>query len=316
MSVTISNPVLRQASVPCLGGSVFGWTISEAESFPVLDAYAQAGGNFLDTADAYSAWVDGNTGGESETIIGHWMKARGNRDELLVATKFGQLGGVRASAVHAAADASLRRLGTDRIDLYYAHVDDPAVPLEETLGALGELVTAGKVRALGACGYSPGRLADALDICARNGLARYAAIQPLYNLLERDQYEGGLQDLCLREQIACVPYSGLARGFLTGKYRPGQPVMSKRGAFGWAGEWNPRSRALLDALDAVARAHGTRPAAAAVAWLAAQPGVLSPIVSARTPGQLAEALQARDLRLTGAELRQLTDAGRAQDAVA
>jgi aryl-alcohol dehydrogenase-like predicted oxidoreductase len=316
MSVTNCDPVLRPVSVPCLGGSVFGWTMSEAESFPVLDAYAQAGGNFLDTADAYSAWVDGNAGGESETIIGNWMKARGNRDELIVATKFGQLGGVRASAVHAAADASLRRLQTDRIDLYYAHIDDPAVPLEETIGALSELVTAGKVRALGACGYSPGRLADALAICARNGLARYAAIQPLYNLLDRDEYEAGLQALCLREQIACIPYSGLARGFLTGKYRPGQQADSKRGAFGWTGEWDPRSRALLDALDSVARAHDTRPAAVAVAWLAAQPGVLSPIVSARTAAQLEEALRGRDVDLTAAELRQLIDAGKTQDAVA
>ncbi len=316
MPVTISDPVLRQVSVPCLGGSVFGWTMSEADSFPVLDAYVQAGGNFLDTADAYSVWVDGNAGGESETIIGHWMKARGNRDKLIVATKFGQLGGVRASAVHAAADASLRRLQTDRIDLYYAHIDDPAVPLEETLGALSELVTAGKVRALGACGYSPGRLADALAFCAQNGLARYVAIQPLYNLLERDEYEGGLQDLCLHEQMACIPYSGLARGFLTGKYRPGQQADSKRGAFGWAGEWDPRSRALLDALDSVARAHDARPAAVAIAWLAAQPGVLSPIVSARTAEQLEEALPVHSVELSGDELRLLTDAGKTQDAVA
>jgi aryl-alcohol dehydrogenase-like predicted oxidoreductase len=147
-------------------------------------------------------------------------------------------------------------------------------------------------------------------------LARYAAIQPLYNLLDRDEYEGGLQALCLREQIACIPYSGLARGFLTGKYRPGQQADSKRGAFGWAGEWDPRSRSLLDALDSVARAHDTRPAAVAVAWLAAQPGVLSPIVSARTAEQLEEALLGRDMELTAGELRQLTDAGKAQDAVA
>jgi aryl-alcohol dehydrogenase-like predicted oxidoreductase len=316
MAVTVSNPALGQVSVPCLGGSVFGWTIRQAESFSVLDAFAEAGGNFLDTADAYSAWVDRHTGGESETIIGHWMKARGNRDGLIVATKFGQLGGVRADAVHSAVDASLRRLQTDRIDLYYAHIDDPTVPLEETLGALGDLVAAGKVRALGACGYSPARLADALAIGEQAGLPRYAAVQPLYNLLERDEYEGSLQSLCTREQLACIPYSGLARGFLSGKYRPGQRTYSKRGAFAWTDEWDARNRAILDTLDAVARAHGTKPAAVAVAWLAAQPGVLAPIISARTAGQLGEALQVSSLELTDEDLRQLTDAGKAQGAIA
>ena len=307
--MTSANPVLSQASQLCLGGNVFGWTMSEAESFAVLDAYAAAGGNFLDTADSYSVWVDGHPGGESETIIGRWMKARGNRDRLIVATKFGQLHGVKAGAVRRAVNDSLRRLQTDHIDLYYAHVDDDAVPLEETLGTLDELVLEGKVRALGASGYSAGRLSKALAIAERAGLVRYTAVQPLFNLLERDSYEGELQDLCLREQVACVPFSSLARGFLTGKYRPGRRAETRRGEFGWGGQWDARSRAVIEALDAVARSRGSTAAAVAVSWLAAQPTVASPIVSARTVEQLGEILPGVRLKLSDAELRRLTDAG-------
>jgi aryl-alcohol dehydrogenase-like predicted oxidoreductase len=306
--MTVKDPVLSRVTPLCLGGNVFGWTMDEAESFAVLDAYVGGGGNFLDTADAYSIWEPGHTGGESEQIIGNWLKSRGHRDQVVLATKFGQLLGVRADNVRAAVDASLRRLQTDYIDLYYAHIDDAEVPLEETLGVLAELVAAGKARAIGASGYSVDRLARALEVSDAEGFPRYVALQPLYNLMERDSYEGALQELCVRQDLACLPFFSLARGFLTGKYRPGAAVETKRGGFGWTGEWDDRSSAVLAALDAVAEAHGTTVAAAALAWLRAQPGVLAPIASARTPEQLRDLMPALDLELTADEVRRLTEA--------
>src|ERR1700761_2612208 len=233
--MTVNDPVLSRVSRLCLGGNVFGWTMDAGESFAVLDAYTAAGGNFIDTADAYSKWADGDVGGESELIIGQWLKPRGRRDQVILATKFGQLLGVRADSVRAAAEDSLRRLQTDYIDLYYAHIDDSEVPLEETLGALGELVTEGKARSVGASGYSAARLAQALDISDRDGYPRYAALQPLYNLMERTDYEGALRDLCVRAGVACLPFFSLARGFLTGKYRPGVTAETRRGGFAWTG---------------------------------------------------------------------------------
>jgi aryl-alcohol dehydrogenase-like predicted oxidoreductase len=307
--MTVNDPVLTQVSRLCLGGNVFGWTMNSRESFAVLDSFAGSGGNFLDTADAYSKWVEGHPGGESETIIGDWIKARGNRASLILATKFGQVLGVKAGNVRASIEGSLRRLQTDYIDLYYAHIDDAEVPLEETLGTLDELVKEGKVRAVGASGYSAARLAEALAISDRDGFPRYVAVQPLYNMMERQQYEGELQELCVREEIACMPFYSLARGFLTGKYRAGQRAETRRGSFAWTGEWDARSAAVLAALDAVARAHDTTVAAVALAWLAAQPGVLAPIASARTVHQLRELLRMATLELAGDELRQLTDAG-------
>ena len=292
----------------CLGGNVFGWTTDEPQSHAILDAYTGAGGNFIDTANSYLV-----EHGRSETIIGRWIAARGNRDQIVLATKVGGGHGavrnLRADTIEREAHGSLERLQTDHIDLYYAHVDDDAVPLEETLGTLDELVLEGKVRALGASGYSAGRLSEALAITERAGLHRYTAVQPLFNLLERDSYEGELQDLCLREQVACVPFSSLARGFLTGKSRPGRRTETRRGAFGWGGQWDARSRAVIEALDAVARARSTTAAAVAVSWLAAQPTVASPIVSARTVEQLGEILPGVRLKLSDAELRRLTDAG-------
>jgi aryl-alcohol dehydrogenase-like predicted oxidoreductase len=279
--MSVKDPVLSQVTRLCLGGNVFGWTMDQAESFAVLDAYTAGGGNFIDTADSYSRWVDGHVGGESELIIGQWLKSRRNRDQVILATKFGQLLGVRADSVRAAAEGSLRRLQTDYIDLYYAHIDDAGVRLEETLGALSELVAEGKVRSVGASGYSADRLAAALDISDRHGYPRYTALQPLYNLIERGGYEGGLQDLCVRENIACLPFFSLARGFLTGKYRPGVQAETKRGGFAWTGEWDDRSLRVLAALDEVADAHGTTVAAVSLAWLSAQPGVLAPIASTR-----------------------------------
>lgn len=292
----------------CLGGNVFGWTIDEAQSFAVLDAYAAAGGNFIDTADVYSAWVPGNQGGESETIIGRWMQSRGARDRTIVATKVGSAPGVKglaAATIAQAADASLRRLATDRIDLYFAHIDDATTPLEETLSAFDGLVKAGKVRHIAASNYSAARLAEALAISDRNGLTRYAVLQPHYNLAHRHDYEGALQDLCVRDGIACVPYFALAMGFLTGKYRPGGVVDSPRAQ--GAGQYlDARGLRLLAELDTLAAAHHTTVAAVALAWLSQQPSVTAPIASARTPAQLAEWLPAASLTLTPSEVARLS----------
>jgi aryl-alcohol dehydrogenase-like predicted oxidoreductase len=295
----------------CLGSNIFGWTIDEQESFAVLDAYVAAGGNFIDTADSYSAWIPGNSGGESETIIGNWMTARGNRDAVVVATKVGKIPGLEGLApatIRTAAENSLKRLGTDRIDLYWAHLDDAETPLEESLGAFRELIAEGKVRAIGASNFSAPRLAEALGVARENGLPEYVAVQPHYNLVFRDEYEGELADLCVREGIGCVPYYGLASGFLTGKYRPGGPEVGSPRAGSAAAYLDDRGIAVLAALDEVGAAHGTTVAAVALAWLAAQPGVVSPIASARTPEQLAELLPLDGLELSPAELQQLTQA--------
>ena len=293
----------------CLGGNVFGWTANEAQSFAVLDAYAEAGGNFIDTADVYSAWVPGNSGGESESIIGRWLASRGRQHQIIVATKVGSLPtakGLSAANIQAAADASLRRLGVDRIDLYFAHIDDAATPLEETLGGFDALVKAGKVRYIAASNYSAERLAEALAISKRNGLVRYDVLQPHYNLAHRQDYEGALQDLCVREGIACVPYFSLARGFLTGKYREGSHVDSPR-AEGARAYLNARGLQLLAALDELAAAHTTTVSAVALAWLHQQPSVGAPIASARTPEQLAELLPMAMLTLSGDEVKRLSD---------
>jgi aryl-alcohol dehydrogenase-like predicted oxidoreductase len=303
--------ILGEAYPLCLGGNIFGWTIDEQESFAVLDAYAAAGGNFIDSADVYSVWADGNSGGESEAIIGSWMSSRGNRDEIIVATKVGSLTGVSAEEIRAGVEDSLRRLQTDRIDLYYTHKDDESVPLEETLGALDALVREGKVRELGASGYSAERLRAALDVSDREGFARYRALQPQYNLLEREHYEGPLQQECAEEGIACLPFFALARGFLTGKYRPGRDTDTRRGNFSWSGDWDARTVAVLETLDEVAQAHGTTDAAVALAWLREQPTVGAPIASARTVEQVAELVPMATLELDADELDRLTDAGAA-----
>ncbi|MDR6977182.1 aryl-alcohol dehydrogenase-like predicted oxidoreductase [Streptomyces sp. 3330] len=294
-----------------LGGNVFGWTADETASFAVLDAYTAAGGNLIDTADSYSAWVDGNSGGESETIIGRWLKARGNRDDVVIATKVSQhpdFPGLSADNIKAAADASLRRLGTDHIDLYYTHFDKPEVPVEEIIGALDELVRAGKVRHIAASNISPERLQESLEFSDREGLARYVALQPHYNLVSRDTYEGGLQDLAARFGLAAVPYYALAAGFLTGKYRPGTTVQSARAAGAAKHLDTERGRNVLTALDEIAQAHGTRIPTVALAWLAAQPTVAAPIASARTVEQLPALLGVAELELTAEEITRLTRA--------
>ncbi len=294
----------------CLGGNVFGWTADERQSFAVLDAYAEAGGNFVDTADAYSAWVPGNAGGESETILGRWMADRRNRDRIVVATKVGKLAGLNglsAKTIRAAAEGSLRRLGTDRIDLYYAHADDPATPLEESLAAFDALVREGKVRHLAASNYTEPRLSEALDVSKRAGLARFVALQPHYNLVHRGEYEGALAGLCAREGLACFPYYALASGFLAGKYRPGVSVASARA--GAAAKYlDAKGLRVLAALDAIAADRGASVAAVSLAWLLARPAVAAPIVSARTPEQLAELLPAVSLGLTTEERARLDDA--------
>jgi aryl-alcohol dehydrogenase-like predicted oxidoreductase len=295
----------------CLGGNVFGWTADEDESAAVLDAYVAAGGNFVDTADGYGNWVEGNPRGMSERIIGGWMAARGNRDQLVLATKVGRaegMRGLRAETIRTGAEQSLERLGTDRIDVYYAHADDPDTPIEETMGAFDELVRAGKVLHVAASNYTAPRLAEALRVSEREGFTRYVALQPEYNLVSRSEYEGELQELCVAEGLACMPYYALASGFLTGKYRPdGREVVSARAAS--ARKHLDSATHVLDVLDETAVAHSTTVAAVALAWLRVQPGVTAPIASARTPEQLAELLPMAELELTPAELDRLADAG-------
>ncbi|MGW5097960.1 aldo/keto reductase [Streptomyces nodosus] len=295
----------------CLGGNVFGWTADEADSFAVLDAYAAAGGNFVDTADSYSAWVPGHRGGESETVIGAWLKARGNRSDVVVATKVSQHPdhpGLSVANIKAAADASLRRLGVDHIDLYYTHYDKPEVPVEEIVGALDELVKAGKVRAVGASNISAERLQQSLDFSDREGLARYVALQPHYNLVSRDSYEGALQDVAARAGLAAVPYFALAAGFLTGKYRTGTTVVSARAAGAAKHLETERGQRVLAALDEIARDRDAEVATVALAWLAGRPTVAAPIASARTPEQLPALLAVADLTLTDEETAKLTAA--------
>ncbi|BBC34453.1 Alcohol dehydrogenase [Streptomyces graminofaciens] len=294
-----------------LGGNVFGWTADEAQSFAVLDAYAAAGGNFVDTADSYSAWVEGHTGGESETIIGKWVRARGNRDDVVIATKVSQhpeYRGLTATNIKKAADASLSRLGTDHIDLYYTHFDQPEVPVEEIVTALDELVKAGKVRAIAASNITPERLKASLDFSDREGLARYVALQPHYNLVSRDTYEGPLRTVAADAGLATVPYFALAKGFLTGKYRLGTTVDSPRAEGAGAYLDTPRGLRVLAALDEIAESREADLATVALAWLAAQPTVAAPIASARTVDQLPALLKVAELTLTDEELKQLTEA--------
>ncbi|MEU5624210.1 aldo/keto reductase [Streptomyces tendae] len=294
-----------------LGGNVFGWTADRDRSFAVLDAYTAAGGNFVDTADSYSAWVDGNSGGESETVLGQWLAARGNRDDVVLATKVSQhpqYPGLSAANIKAAADASLRRLGTDRIDLYYTHFDKPEVPVEEIIGALDELVKAGKVRHIAASNISAERLAASLEFSDREGLARYVALQPHYNLVSRDTYEGELRDLAERAGLAAVPYYALAAGFLTGKYRPGTNVDSPRAGGAAKHLETERGRRVLAVLDEIAAAHEAPVATVALAWLASRPTVAAPIASARTVEQLPALLGVAELSLTEDEVGRLTQA--------
>jgi aryl-alcohol dehydrogenase-like predicted oxidoreductase len=294
----------------CLGGNVFGWTADEATSFKVLDAYADAGLNFIDTADVYSTWVPGHKGGESEVIIGKWMKARGNRDKLVIATKVGsEMGpnqkGLSKSYIGSAVEASLQRLQTDYIDLYQSHRDDRDTPQQETLGAYEELIRDGKVRAIGASNFTAARLKEALDISAELGLPRYESLQPKYNLSDRAEYEAELEPLCRREEIGVIPYYGLASGFLTGKYRSdadfGKSVRGGR----MAAYLDDRGRRILAALDAVAARKNATPAQIALAWLMARPGITAPIASATSVEQIRDLVQATKVLLDNDDIAQL-----------
>ncbi|MGE0043764.1 MAG: aldo/keto reductase, partial [Vicinamibacterales bacterium] len=297
-----------------LGGNVFGWTADRDTSFAVLDAFVAGGGRMIDTADIYSRWVPGHTGGESESVIGAWLAARGRRDDVVIATKVGGemhgSKGLRPERIAAQVDGSLRRLGTDYIDLYFAHWDDPDTPLEATLEAFDTLVTAGKVRAIGASNHDAARLAQALDISAARGLASYTVLQPHYNLVERAIFEGPLQDLCVARAVAAVPYFSLASGFLTGKYRRAGDEAGKARAGAVAKDLNDRGLAVLAAVEAVAAEAGATPAQVALAWLAAQPAVAAPIASATSVAQVEDLLGAMRLTLTPAQLATLDAASR------
>jgi aryl-alcohol dehydrogenase-like predicted oxidoreductase len=294
----------------CLGGSVFGWTVDEPGSFEVLDAYMEAGGNFIDTADVYSAWAPGNSGGESEWIIGRWMAARRNREDVILATKVGALEGAQglsAHAIRAGIDGSLRRLGTDYVDLYYAHFDDADADQLETMRTLDSLVREGKVRCLGVSNFAPVRVASALDISAREGLESYAVVQAHYNLVHRGEYEGPLAELCAQRGIACLPFRALGSGFLSGKYRRGDAVTGAR-AEQVSGYVNEAGFDVLDALDAIAERHRTSVSAVALAWLIAQPTVVAPVAGANTPAQLSDLLRSLEVELSAVELDSLRTA--------
>jgi aryl-alcohol dehydrogenase-like predicted oxidoreductase len=285
-----------------LGGNVFGWTADEAMSFKLLDAFVEAGFNLVDTADSYSRWATGHQGGESETVIGHWIARRGRHDDVIIATKVGSDMGqghkvLRKDYILQAAEASLKRLQVDCIDLYQSHWDDENTPLEETLGAYDQLIRQGKVKAIGASNYSAARLSQALEVSNAKHLPRYATLQPHYNLYERASFEGNLQALCLRENLGVITYFSLAAGFLTGKYRSEADFGKSARGPGMKKFLNPRGMKILDALDDFAKRHIATPAQIALAWLMARPGVTAPIASATNLDQLREILRAATLKL-------------------
>ena len=295
------------------GGNVFGWTADEPTSFALLDAFVDAGGNLIDTANSYSRWAPGHVGGESETVIGNWIARRGHHDDVIIATKVGSdmgQGGkcLRRDYILQAVDESLRRLRVDAIDLYQSHWDDENTPFDETLDAYSRLLAQGKVKAIGASNFTADRLAQALDVSAREGLPRYQTLQPLYNLYDRDAFEGPLRDLCLREDIGVITYFSLAAGFLTGKYRSEADYAKSPRGPGMKKYLNARGSRILDALDDVAgRLHAT-PAQVSLAWLMAQPGVTAAIASATSLAQLRDLLAATRLALDELDMRQLDEA--------
>jgi len=295
------------------GGNVFGWTADEPTSFALLDRFAGAGFNLIDTADSYSRWAPGHQGGESETIIGRWINRRGRHDDVIVATKVGSDMGeghkiLRKDYILRAAEASLKRLGVDCLDLYQSHWDDENTPIEETLAAYDQLMRAGKVKAIGASNLTAPRLAQALAASAAQGLPRYATLQPHYNLYERASFEGDLQALCLREGIGVITYFSLAAGFLTGKYRSSADIGKSARGEGMKKFMNERGFRIVDTLGAIAARLGAMPAQVALAWLMARPGVTAPIASATSVAQLDELLRAATLRLDADAIRELDGA--------
>ena len=282
----------------CLGTNVFGWSADEGESHAVLDAYAAHGGNFVDTADMYSAWKEGNVGGESETIIGNWMKKHGNRDRMVVATKVAKLPtrpGLHPDNIAAACNDSLKRLQTDHIDIYYAHHDDPTIPLEDVLGAFAQLIAEGKVRYIAASQYTGARLQEALEVSAKHNLPSYIALQDQYNLVSRNPFETEQQPVLAAHGISAIPFYGLARGFLSGKYREGKVVESVR-AEGVKEFATPKGYRILSLMDEIAAAHKSSVSAVSLAWLRSNPQLSTPIASARTVEQLEEIVQVIDLK--------------------
>lgn len=296
------------------GGNVFGWTADEATTFALLDAFTDAGLNLVDTADVYSRWAPGNQGGESETLIGRWLRQSRKRDRIVLATKVGKdMGGgrvgLRPDYIRQAVEASLQRLQTDVIDLYQSHADDTDVPMAEVLGAYQRLIEAGKVRAIGASNFSAARLAESLEVSIRHGLPRYESLQPEYNLYARAGYEAELEPLARANEIGVITYYPLASGFLSGKYRSPQDAgQSVRGAKICDKYLNPRGLRILDALDDVAARHRATPAQVALAWQISRPGITAPLASASRPEQWQELLGAVQLRLGHADIQQLDDA--------
>ncbi|XSG76399.1 aldo/keto reductase [Herpetosiphon llansteffanensis] len=292
-----------------IGGNVFGWTVDRAQTFRLLDAFVDAGLNAIDTADVYSAWVEGNQGGESETLIGEWIKQRQRRDDLLILSKVGAGTGLSKANIAKAIDGSLQRLQSEYLDLYQAHVDDAETPLEETLSAFGELIQQGKVRAIGASNYSAERLQAALDISQQHNLPRYESLQPLYNLYDRDRYEGNLETVCQQAALGVIPYSTLASGFLTGKYRSEADLSQSARGSGVRKYLNERGWAILKALDEVAAELQATPGQVALAWQIARPSITAPIASATNLDQVNDLIKAAKLELTPAAVEYLNQAG-------
>ena len=293
-----------------LGGNVFGWTADEKTSFDLLDRFAEAGFNAVDTADAYSRWVPGNKGGESESIIGNWMKSRGNRDKIVVITKVGSDMGqgkrnLSAAYIEKAVDQSLKRLQTDVIDLYLSHWPDPATPYEETLGAYQKLLEKGKIRYAGCSNLDAGQLRAALDVASLRNLPRYEVLQPAYNLYDRASFDGPLRDLCLAEDIGVISYYGLAKGFLSGKYRSEADLGKSERGGGVKEYLNPRGMRILSALDALAERHSARQAEVALAWVMARPGITAPIASATKVEQVDSLVRAASLKLSADDIAAL-----------
>ncbi|MCB5175696.1 aldo/keto reductase [Microvirga lenta] len=302
-----------EVPILCFGGNVFGWTVDEPTSFRLLDAAFAAGLNFIDTADMYSIWVPGNQGGESETIIGNWMKARGNREKVIIASKVGvelspDRKGLSKAYIRKAVEASLKRLRTDYIDLYQSHIDDKATALEETLEAYGDLIREGKVRTIGASNYSAERLREALAVSARTGLPRYESLQPEYNLYDRENFESSAQQVCRSSGLGVISYSSLASRFLTGKYRSEHDFGKSPRGHGMGKYLNDRGLRILKTLDRIARKHKTGQAQIALAWLLARPGLTSPIASATTVEQVHDLIAATKLTLERSDIDALDEA--------
>jgi aryl-alcohol dehydrogenase-like predicted oxidoreductase len=298
----------------CFGGNVFGWTADEARSFDLLDRFVGAGLNFIDTADAYSSWVPGNQGGESETIIGNWLQRRGGRDKVVIGTKVGsEMGpgkkGLSNSHIRRSVEDSLKRLRTDYIDLYQSHWDDPDTAMEETLATYAELIRAGKVRTIGASNMSPARLSEALEVSARAGLPRYESLQPEYNLYDRSTYEGELEKVCRENNLGVITYFSLASGFLTGKYRSERDLGKSPRGEGIGKYLDARGLRILAALDEVAAQYSATPAQVALAWLMARPGLTAPIASATRIEQLDDLIASTKLKLDASAVERLRQAG-------